>query len=103
MAIRTDVDMTKVSVGGDVPPEGSYRVRVSKVDDTQLSKKNEPKVELQLKIQDEGESFGRVIFDNASLQPQALFKLKAYYNAVGYNPGPEGHDPMTLLDKEMYV
>lgn len=109
MAVRTD-DMSKVS-DSDLMKEGWYRVRISQVkefDDNgaQLTAKtgdHGPIVELTLKVQNEGEFFGRTFRDKPSLQPQALFKLKAYYKAVGYAPGPEGHDPQRLLDGELWV
>jgi hypothetical protein len=45
-----------------------------------------------------------MIFDVCSLQAHALFKLKAYYTAVGYKPAPgQGHDPDHLLDGECWV
>lgn len=96
-------DMTKVSAPTDLPAEGWYHVRISKVEVGVSKETNNPVVNLQLKIQDDGPSLGRVIFDNASLQPQALFKLKGYYNACGYKPGPEGHDPEKLIDCECFI
>lgn len=96
-------DMSKVAAPADRVDEGWYHVRISKVEVTTSKSSNEPIVQLQLKIQNEGSMMGRVIPDNASLQPHALFKLKGYYKAVGYNPGPEGHDPEKLLDCECYV
>jgi hypothetical protein len=86
-------DMSKVS-DSELMKEGWYRVRVSQVN---------PIVKLTLKVQSEGEFFGRSFPDQPSLQPQALFKLKAYYKATGYNPGPEGHNPHKLLDGECWV
>jgi hypothetical protein len=106
--LRTE-DMSKVS-DSDLMKEGWYRVRISNVKETDdsgnqlLSKTGqEPIVELTLKVQNEGEFFGRSFKDKPSLQPHALFKLKAYYKAVGYAPGPEGHDPAKLLDGEVWV
>ena len=102
-------DMSKVS-DSDLMEEGTYHVRISQVkcfDDNgnQLVSKTsgEPIIELTLKVQDEGPFLGRTFKDKPSLQPQALFKLKAYYKAIGYMPGPEGHDPDKLLDGECYV
>jgi hypothetical protein len=102
-------DMSKVDSWGDQVPEGWYKVRVDKVkcvDDAgnQLlsDSSHEPLVHVFLKIQNEP-YVGRVLWDAPSLQPHALAKLKAYYEAVGYTPGPEGHDPERLKDGELFV
>lgn len=102
MAIHTE-DMSSVSAPSDRVDEGWYHVRVSSVEEALSQASNEPIVKMQLKIQDQGPMLGRIVPDNASLQPHALFKLKGYYKAVGYNPGGEGHDPERLLDCECYV
>jgi hypothetical protein len=94
-------DMSKVEKWGEVLPKAWYAVRISKVEEG-MSKQNQPKVSLQLKVTSEP-LVGRILFDEVSLQPHALAKLKAYYEAVGYKPGPEGHDPETLLDRELFV
>lgn len=95
-------DMTKVEKWGDVPAEGWYRVRVDKGEERISEASKEPMWCLWLKSQQEP-SVGRVIFDMCSLQPHALAKLKAYYEAVGYTPGPEGHDPERLTGQELFV
>lgn len=96
-------DMSKVAAPSEAVDEGWYHVRISKVDITTSISKGEPCVKLLMRIQSEGPMFGRTVPDTASLLPQALFKLKGYYNAVGYKPGPEGHDPEKLLDGECYI
>jgi hypothetical protein len=103
-------DMSKVQKWGDVPPEGWYRVRVEKVQDQAkdgsgplLSKEsNEPIVMIYLRAQNEP-FVGTLIMDMPSLQPHALAKLKAYYEAINYIPGPEGHDPERLIGGELFV
>lgn len=95
-------DMTKVEKWGDIPNEGWYRVRVQKGEERISDNSKEPMWCLWLISQQEPH-VGRVIFDMASLQPHALAKLKAYYEAVGYQPGPEGHDPERLNGQELFV
>jgi len=101
--------MTKVA-DSELMKEGWYRVRIAnvkEVDDSgnQLVSKSsgEPIIELTLKVQNEGEFFGRSFKDKPSMQSHALFKLKAYYKAIGYHPGSEGHDPAKLLDGECWL
>jgi hypothetical protein len=96
-------DMSKVAAPSEAVDEGWYHVRISKVEIGMSQTANQPVVKLMLKIQSDGAMLGRSVPDNASLQSHALFKLKGYYKAVGYNPGPEGHDPEKLLDGECYV
>lgn len=102
MAIHQD-NMANVSAPTDAVDEGSYHVRITKIEETVSDTSGQPVIKLLMKIQDDGPMLGRIVPDTASLQPHALFKLKGYYNAVGYKPGPEGHDPEKLLDGECYV
>ena len=103
MTVHTEHDMSQIPAPTDRVDEGWYHVRITSVTEDVSRTKGEPVVKLLMKIQTEGPMLGRVIPDSPSLQPQALFKLKGYYKAVNYNPGPEGHDPEKLLDGELYV
>jgi uncharacterized protein DUF669 len=96
-------DMSQVPSPTEAVEEGSYHVRITQAEVTTSKENNMPCVKLLMKVQDEGKMLGRTIPDTASLQSHALFKLKGYYNAVGYKPGPEGHDPSKLVDGECYV
>jgi len=95
-------DMSKVEKWGDVPAEGWYRVRVEKGEERSSKESDEPMWMIWLKVQNEPH-VGRLIMDMPSLQPHALAKLKAYYEAVGYQPGPEGNDPERLNGGELFV
>jgi len=95
-------NMQDVPAPGDLVPEGSYKVRCSKVSE-ETSSTNKPMIVFDFKIQDEGPAFGRPVRVWASLQANALFTLKGIYKAAGYNPGPEGHDPEKVLDAELYL
>lgn len=88
--------------GENVPPDTWYHVRVAKVEEKASANSGEPTAYFQLKVLDEP-YVGRVILDNASLAKHALGKIKNYYKATDYFPGPEGHDPEQLLDRECYV
>ena len=103
MALHTETNMADVPAPGERVDEGWYHVRVSSVVEDVSKESGQPIVKLLLKIQDQGPMLGRVVPDNASLQSHALFKLKGYYKAIGYNPGKEGHDPEKLHDSEVYV
>jgi len=96
-------DMSSVANPTDAVDEGVYHVRITKAEVTTSKSNNQPCVKLLMKIQNEGPMLGRTVPDTASLQSHALFKLKAYYSAIGYKPGPEGHDPEKLIDGECYV
>lgn len=103
MALHTEHNMEDVAAPGEIVPAGNYHVRVSKVEEKDSTTSGQPIAIFQCKIQDDGPQFGRMLFIIASLQPHALFSLKAVYNAAGYKPGAEGHDPEQVLDSEFYV
>jgi hypothetical protein len=94
--------MSKVEKWGDLPAEGWYHVRITKGEERMSENSGEPMWCIWMKVQNEPH-VGRVLFDMASLQPHALAKLKAYYEAVGYKPSPEGHDPERINDGELFV
>ena len=110
MTMQAGVDMTKVEKWGDVAPEGWYKVRVEKVVDRAKSgegpllsdESNQPICMLYMKVQNEPH-VGKLLMDIPSLQPHALAKLKAYYEAINYIPGPEGHDPERLVGGELFI
>lgn len=102
MAMHSD-NMDSVKDQNENPTQGIwYHVKVTKVEEAVSKESNSPIIKLQLKIQDEP-FVGRLLFANPSLQAHALFNLKAYYTGAEYFPGPEGHDPEKLLDREFYV
>jgi len=96
-------DMSQIPNPTDAVDEGWYHVRINEVKETVSDSTGNPCVKLLMKIQSEGPMMGRTVPDTASLQPHALFKLKGYYSAIGYKPGPEGHDPERLLDGEVWL
>lgn len=103
MALHTEVDMSQKRAAGELIPEGWYHVRVREVKEEQ-DDKGETRVQLQLTIQGPESMIGEMIFDQPSLQHNmGLTKLKTYYKAAGYNPGPEGHDPEKLTGTEFWV
>jgi hypothetical protein len=96
-------DMSKVDKWGDIANEGWYRVRVDKgVEKPSDNSPGELVWWLYLKVQNEPH-VGKLIMDNCSLQAHALAKLKGYYEATGYIPGPEGHDPERLNGTELFI
>lgn len=107
--LHTDVNMQNIAAPGDCKPEQWYQVRVSEVVETDdagnqlVSTKGGPIIVLKLKIQQPSDMIGQYLFDRPSLQAHALYSLKAYYKAAGYNPGSEGHDPQKLVDTELWV
>ncbi len=90
-------NMSAVAGYGDAIPEGSYRWRVSKID-----KHDDTTFTIWSKCQTEP-MVGRSVPDNIDLtNPTSLSKLKSYYKACGYEPGPEGHDPDSIMDAEFF-
>lgn len=65
-------------------PAGNYAVTVASAKEG-ISKTGNPKIEVKLRIDEPEEQAGRILFDNFSLQPQALWKLKRWLYALGYS------------------
>ena len=96
-------DMSKEQKFGDLVPCGWYHVRIDKVTIKDSATTPGAKVAwFNAKIQNEP-LVGRVVPINASLQSHALSTLKGIYDAAGYTPGPEGHDPEQVLNGEMLI
>lgn len=97
MAFKSQ-NLNQVAAYGDQVAEGCYHFRVDKLQDT------EKDVWLMyLKVQTEpfvGRSV-RERFDDTN--QTSLAKMKSYYKACGYEPGPEGHDPEHILGGEFYA
>lgn len=96
-------------MGDNVDVNKWYHVRVSKVvthdpatGEQKLSSTGNPICQVNMAVQDEP-FVGKNITMMPSLQPHALFALKALYKGAEYTPGPGGHNPHKLLNAEFYV
>lgn len=100
---RQNRNIADVQKWGDVLPEGWAKVRIAKAEEGMSKSSNQPMVNLTHVIQDEP-FVGRYVFDNPSLQPHALAKLKAYYEATGQGMYEDGSDdPEALKDGECLI
>jgi hypothetical protein len=107
---REHRNINDVREWGEALPKGWYHVRIKAVKDRDengnpiLSKESQqPKVLIQNAVQEEP-YVGTIIFDEPSLQPHALAKLKAYYKATGKGVFEDGSDdPEALIDAECFV
>lgn len=75
------VDFSGVESGGKAVPDGAYEVEVVEVTE-EVSSDDNAYLKWKFKITD-GEAKGAVIFDNTSLQPQALWRLKGLLETLG--------------------
>ena len=75
------VDFTGVEAGGRPCPDGTFKAEITSFEQEESSTGN-PMIVAKYKIL-EGKGKGAVIFDNLSLQPQALFRLKSLCEALG--------------------
>ena len=97
------VDLSGVETGGKAIPEGVYTVKVNEAELAE-SQTGNPMVKFVFEVT-EGKNKGAKLFENCSLQPQALFKLKNLLMALGYDI-PEGAFDLEvddLLDLECQV
>lgn len=78
------VDFTGVSTegGGRLLPEEQFKFEVKEVEQETGESSGEPYLKITLEVVD-GEMEGTKAWDNMSLQPQALWKLRGFMEAVG--------------------
>lgn len=76
-----NLDLSGVEVGRKAIPEGTYAVVVNKAELTK-SREGNNMIKLEFEVT-EGPHKGAKLFENCSLQPQALFKLKGVMLALG--------------------
>jgi flagellar biosynthesis GTPase FlhF len=90
------VDFTGVEAGGRPCPDGTFRCEIMSMVEEESSTGN-PMIVAKYKVLN-GKGKGAVIYDNLSLQPQALFRLKALCDALGVEA-----DSATELDLDDFV
>ena len=84
-------------------PAGSYHVQVTSFTEETSKTSGNPMLKLELTIQT-GEFTGQKVFTNLSLQPQALWKLKSFLDAVGMETeGAVDIDTNAVLGRELSV
>lgn len=96
------VDLSGVETGRKAVPEGSYHVKLveATIEESQ-STKGAQYIKMVFEVT-EGKHKGAKLFHNCSLQPQALFNLKAVLVAIGYEiPGKAFEfDIAEIIDSE---
>lgn len=82
-----NVDLSNVQEGAKSIPEGSYVVSVVKTEIKKSNNSGSDYIAIEFEVI-EGKHKGAKLFHNCSLQPQALFNLKAVLAALGFDiPG----------------
>lgn len=76
-----NVDLSGVEVARKAIPEGTYEVVVNQVEQKK-SRDGNPMISFEFEVAD-GAHKGAKLYENCSLQPQALFKLKSVLIALG--------------------
>jgi hypothetical protein len=76
------VDFTGVEAGGFEVPDGLYVLAVQTVTQKKSQEAGNPYLSWEFKV-DEGKYKGRKVWDNTSLQPQALWKLRGLFENMG--------------------
>src|ERR1700752_3499984 len=77
------VDFTGVSVdGGNLLEEGDYPFEVDEIEEKEGEDSGQPYLAFKFKVAD-GDDKGVVAYDNMSLQPQSLWKLRGFMEAAG--------------------
>lgn len=97
------IDLSGVETGQKTLPEGIYTVKVEAAT-AETSSSGNPYIKFVFQVI-EGKHKGAKVFHNCSLQPQALFNLKALLLAIGYEI-PQGAFDLDLeevLDLECEI
>lgn len=76
-----NVDLSGVETSRRAIPEGTYSLVVNQVEQ-KTSREGNPMISFEFEVS-EGPHKGAKLFENCSLQPQALFKLKSVLLALG--------------------
>lgn len=85
-----NVDLSGVETSRKAIPEGTYEVVVNSVEQKK-SREGNPMISFEFEVA-EGKHKGAKLFENCSLQPQALFKLKSVLLALGFDIPDEAFD-----------
>jgi Protein of unknown function (DUF669) len=96
------VDFTGVKSGGATVPDGRYAAKIIAVEQKEGKESGEPYLELTWEITSEKCNGRELKFDNYSLQPQALWRLKGMLEAmeVEVPDGEQDVDFDELIDSE---
>lgn len=81
--------------GGSAIPDGTYSFEIVSIEEKESSEGN-PYLSAKMKIT-EGKHKGATAYDNFSLQPQALWKLRTLLEVLGYEV-PEGEMEIEIED-----
>lgn len=92
------IDFTGVESGGFDVPDGQYALAVSSVTQKKSESSGQPYLSWEFKV-DEGKYKGRKVWDNTSLQPQALWKLRSLLECMGMDI-EDGEFELDLSDFE---
>lgn len=94
------VDFTGVSLeGGKLLPEGPIQLELDEIEEMEGEESGKPYLQFKWKVSDGGDDQGVVAYDNMSLQPQALWKLRGCLEAMGVatEEGTMDIDPEELI------
>lgn len=91
MRVELPQDLADVEAGGnfELLPPGTYSFEVDNVETKTGKDSGKPYLNMTYKIVDDEDYAGRVIFDIISLSPAALFKLKQFSLATGFDISTE--------------
>lgn len=80
------LNLAGVKTSFEPVPAGNYGVSIVKAEQKLAKSSGKPMIAVQYRVSEPEEHEGRILFDNFSLQPQALWKLKTILEALDW-PG----------------
>lgn len=81
--IRVDFTGVEAGGGGRLLPEDSYAFELVDIEQKEGEESGQPYLQFELAVA-EGDFKGTKAWDNMSLQPQSLWKLRGFLEAAGY-------------------
>lgn len=97
------VDFTGIEAGGGgggrLLPEGPIKLELTEIEEKEGEESGKPYLQLAFEVPDGEEFAGTKAWDNMSLQPQALWKLRGFLEAAGVETvdGPMDIDTDELI------
>jgi len=82
-SVKVDFTGVDVTGGGKLLPEGPIQLELKEIEEKEGEDSGKPYLEGRFEVAEPGENEGVTVYDNFSLQPKALWKLRSVMEAGG--------------------
>lgn len=80
---QIEVDFAGVEAGGRAIPDGLYLAEVKEVEEREGQDSGQPYLAWRFKVIEDGDAKGASVWDNTSLTPQSLWRLRTLLECLG--------------------